>query len=147
MLHSHIKSLVFFWWPSELGDLSYRINIYSLQKFFQKGNLLKHAVVHNPNAKVILTCDHCNKNFTSRDYLAQHMLEHTQGRIHLCHLCDKGFVKVRCVAIFEVYTVVYLRIQIVWDVTLWCWVRGCWHFLSSRAKGFKKSGWETGWDV
>lgn len=63
------------------------------KKFFQKGNLLKHAVVHNPNAKVILTCDHCNKNFTSRDYLSQHMLEHTQGRIHLCHLCDKGFVK------------------------------------------------------
>lgn len=52
-------------------------------------------MVHNPNAKVILTCDHCNKNFTSRDYLSQHMLEHTQGRIHLCHLCDKGFVKVR----------------------------------------------------
>lgn len=65
------------------------------QKFFQKGNLLKHAVVHNPNAKMILTCDHCSKNFTSRDYLSQHMLEHTQGRIYLCHLCDKGFVKVR----------------------------------------------------
>lgn len=64
--------------------------------------MLKHAIVHNPNAKMILTCEHCNKNFTSRDYLAQHMLEHTQGRIHLCHLCDKGFVKVSCVIQYKV---------------------------------------------
>ncbi|KAJ9582557.1 hypothetical protein L9F63_003115, partial [Diploptera punctata] len=63
------------------------------KKFFQKGNLLKHSIVHNPNGKLILTCDHCNKNFTSRYYLAQHMLEHTQGRIHQCHICNKGFVK------------------------------------------------------
>ncbi|XP_071449265.1 PR domain zinc finger protein 15-like [Hetaerina americana] len=63
------------------------------KEFYQKGNLLKHAAVHEPVSKKAHPCPHCGKMFMSRDYLAVHLLEHTQGKVHQCALCNKAFVK------------------------------------------------------
>ncbi|XP_046393026.1 zinc finger protein 26-like [Ischnura elegans] len=74
------------------GERRYKCNECG-KEFYQKGNLLKHMAVHEPTSKKSNPCPHCGKMFMSKDYLAVHLLEHTQGKVHQCSLCSKAFVK------------------------------------------------------
>jgi len=58
--------------------------------------------------------------------------------IHFCLVCAITAMKQMCPTIFDVFTAVFLRIQIYWDVTLCCWVSGSQRFWEHTAGIFKR---------
>ncbi|XP_064652574.1 PR domain zinc finger protein 15-like [Lineus longissimus] len=59
--------------------------------FRQKGNLLKHQLVHTEGRT--LQCPYCDRMFKYPEQLGKHKLEHEHGRRYACQDCEKTFVK------------------------------------------------------
>ena len=64
------------------------------KKFLQKGNLVEHIPIHNPDMQY--RCEHCEKRFAHSANLKRHIMSmHITERPFKCEKCNKGFIEKR----------------------------------------------------
>jgi len=56
-----------------------------------KKSLLNHMTIHTGVKNH--SCNHCSKKFSRKDILLQHLKTHTGEKNHLCAECGKGFTQ------------------------------------------------------
>ena len=61
------------------------------KKFSNKGNLNQHMNIHNKSKS--FKCDVCFKVFNQKSNLAQHYKTHTGEKPFACQVCDKKFAR------------------------------------------------------